>query len=163
LRGRGSFDVPGWGGIVAVWEEEKLLYLSLETSARPAPPAGSQHPFLKEIARQVGAYLEGRLQRLDLPYVLPTQPVFCQRLWREAQEIPYGQVISYGALAARAGNPRAARAAGYAMSINRLFLIVPCHRVIAGGCKLGGYGGRPDIKARLLTLEGLKIAEGRVM
>ena len=163
MRDRGSFDVSGWGVLQAVWEEDKLLYLSLTEGARPVLPAGKQDSFFVEVKRQVSAYLQGRLSRLDLPYTLPGQPAFCHRLWREAQEIPYGRVISYGALAARAGNPRAARAAGYAMSINQLFLIVPCHRVIAGGGKLGGYGGRPDLKARLLTLEGLTVEEGRVL
>ena len=163
LRDRGSFDVPGWGNIVAVWEADRLLYLSLAKATRQIMPAHGQAPFLAEVERQVSAYLCGSLRRLDLPYALPAQSVFCQRLWQEAQEIPYGQVISYGALAARANKPLAARAAGHAMSINQLFLIVPCHRVIASGGKLGGYGGRPDLKARLLTLEGLKVEAGRVM
>jgi methylated-DNA-[protein]-cysteine S-methyltransferase len=129
--------------------------------ARPGEDAPDA--FLGEVERQVRAYLAGGLRRLELPYILPAQPAFCHKLWREAQNIPYGQVLSYGALAARAHNPRAARAAGYAMSINRLFLIVPCHRVIAAGAKLGGYGGRPDLKARLLSLEGLRVEEGRVL
>ena len=163
VRGRGSFAVPGWGSVNAIWEAGRLLCLSLESGVRAAlPPADSRDPFLREVEQQVGAYLTGRLRHLDLPYLLPEQPPFCHKLWREAQNIPYGQVISYGSLAARAGNPRAARAAGYAMSINRLFLIVPCHRVIAGGGKLGGYGSRPDLKERLLALEGLKVGKGRV-
>jgi methylated-DNA-[protein]-cysteine S-methyltransferase len=147
----------------AVWEAGKLLYLGLEEAMPAEKPADNADPFLREISRQAGAYLQGRLHRLDLPYTLPDLPAFCGKVWRAALEIPYGQVISYGALAARAGNPRAARAAGYAMSINRLFLIVPCHRVIADNGKLGGYGGRPHLKARLLTLEGLTVREGKVL
>ncbi|MCL1905909.1 MAG: methylated-DNA--[protein]-cysteine S-methyltransferase [Clostridiales bacterium] len=162
MRGRGGFDVLGWGRFWAVWEEEKLLYLGLESEARPSLPATASGPFLTEIARQVSAYLRGGLRRLELPYTLPDSPAFCRRLWLKAQDIPYGQVVSYGALAARAGNPRAARAAGNAMSINQLFLIVPCHRVIAAGGRLGGYGGRPELKERLLTLEGISVKEGRV-
>ena len=163
MRGRGGFDVPGWGRFWAVWEGGKLLGLSLATEARPAPPTDASDPLLAEVARQVRAYLCGGTRRLDLPYMLPDQPAFCLRLWRAAQEIPYGQAISYGALAARGGNPRAARAAGHAMSVNRLFLIVPCHRVIAADGKLGGYGGCPELKAKLLTLEGLTVEEGRVI
>ena len=162
--------MPGWGCITAVWEEGKLLNLSFTGGTPLAPPEAPlslpedrREEFLVEVERQVGAYLRGELHRLELPYVLPAQPAFCRKLWLEALAIPYGQVISYGSLAARAGNPLAARAAGYAMSINQLFLIVPCHRVIASGGKLGGYGGRPDLKARLLTLEGLRVEEGRVL
>jgi methylated-DNA-[protein]-cysteine S-methyltransferase len=163
LRSRGIVEIPGWGSLLAVWEADKLLYLSLEPQTRPSPLPDSQDPFLAEVARQICAYFQGSLRCLDLPYTLPAKSTFCRRLWQEAQKIPYGQTISYGGLAARAGNPCAARAAGYAMSINQLFLIVPCHRVIATGGKLGGYGGRPDLKARLLTLEGLRVEEGRVL
>lgn len=160
MRERGFFEVPGWGRFNAVWEADKLLILHFSADGIPPvvkadiPPAD---PFLAEVAGQVAAYLQGRLRRLDLPHVLPREPAFRYRLWREAQAIPYGEVVSYGGLAARAGNPRAARAAGSAMCANPLFLLVPCHRVIAAGGQLGGYGGRPDLKIRLLTLEGLTV------
>ena len=169
MRQRGSFIVPGWGTIQAIWQADKLLLLQLTESLLPGF-AGAQKatdmsdPFLTEVQAQVEAFLTGRLQQLDLPHVLPTQPSFQALLLRSAQQIPYGQVLSYGGLAAKAGRPRAARAAGSAMASNTLFLLVPCHRVIAAGRRLGGYGGRPDLKRRLLALEGITVtAENRVL
>ena len=165
MRGRGSFFVPDWGLFQAVWEADKLLLLSY-AGDMPAPvstPTLPSGPLLAETARQVEAYLRGKLRYLDLPHSLPQQPSFRYQLWRETQAIPYGEAVSYGGLAARAGNPLAARAAGNAMCANPLFLLIPCHRVIAAGNRLGGYGGRPDLKIRLLQLEGLTVREGRVM
>jgi methylated-DNA-[protein]-cysteine S-methyltransferase len=68
--------------------------------------------------------------------------------------VPFGQVITYGDAAAQAGNPRAFRAAGTALGTNPLPIVVPCHRVIRGGGKLGNYGGGPEMKRFLLELEG---------
>lgn len=162
MRSKGSFHVPAWGYFDVVWEADKLLLLHFAEVGTVTPSAATLDPFLAEVARQVEAYLCGKLRRLDLPHVLPQQPAFRYRLWRETQAIPYGQVLSYGGLAARANNPRAARAAGSAMCMNPLFLLVPCHRVIAAGGNLGGYGGRPDLKIRLLELEGVTVRGGKV-
>jgi methylated-DNA-[protein]-cysteine S-methyltransferase len=169
VRQRGSLVVPGWGTIQTIWQADKLLLLQLTESLLPGF-AGAEKandtpdPFLAEVQAQVGAFLAGRLQELDLPHILPQQPPFQALLLRAAQQVPYGQVLSYGGLAAKAGRPRAARAAGSAMANNTLFLLVPCHRVIAAGRRLGGYGGRPDLKRRLLALEGVTVTEeDRVM
>lgn len=150
--------VEGWGLVQAVWQKDKLLLLHLAEPG-PTPPPSAASPFLTEVEAQVRAYLQGRLRLLDLPHILPEHPPFRYRLWREAQAIPYGTVLSYGGLAAHAGSPRAARAAGNAMSVNPLFLLVPCHRVIAAGNRLGGYGGRPELKMRLLRLEGFTVED----
>lgn len=158
MRERGAFIVEGWGLVQAVWQEDKLLLLQLTEQAASLPLAPFS-PFFAEVALQVRAYLQGRLRLLDIPHLLPEQPSFRYRLWRETQNIPYGTVLSYGGLAARAGNPRAPRAAGSAMSLNPLFLLVPCHRVIAAGNRLGGYGNRPELKIRLLRLEGFPADE----
>ena len=71
------------------------------------------------------------------------------------RRIPYGEVVSYGELAQRAGSPRSARAVGNVMASNRTPLIVPCHRVVASGGVLGGFSapGGITMKQRLLTLE----------
>jgi methylated-DNA-[protein]-cysteine S-methyltransferase len=77
---------------------------------------------------------------------------FLRAVWEATREIPFGQTCSYGELAARAGRPGAARAVGQAMARNPWPIIVPCHRVVASN-GLGGYGGRLDLKERLLRLE----------
>jgi methylated-DNA-[protein]-cysteine S-methyltransferase len=68
--------------------------------------------------------------------------------------IPYGQVRTYGEIADAAGRPGAARAVGRLMAGNPMCLAIPCHRVVAVGGKLGGFGGHPERKRHLLRLEG---------
>ncbi len=79
---------------------------------------------------------------------------FFADVWEAARGIPYGGVTTYGELAALAGRPGAARAVGSAMAANPLPIVVPCHRVVASGGKLGGYSGGIEWKMRLLALEG---------
>ncbi len=76
--------------------------------------------------------------------------------------MPYGQVASYRDLATAAGRPNAYRAVGSAMARNALPVILPCHRVIKNDGRLGSYGDDPAWKERLLALEGVRVAEGRV-
>src|SRR5690606_32081192 len=79
---------------------------------------------------------------------------FTRRAWDAMREVPGGQVITYQELAARAGNPRAMRAAGQACARNALAPFVPCHRIVAEG-GLGNYGYGVVAKARMLEMEGV--------
>lgn len=99
------------------------------------------------------AYFEGERVAFDTPLRL-TGTDFQKRVWTEMTRIPYGEVVSYGELARRAGC-RAYRAVGQACHRNPLPLLVPCHRVIASGGRLGGFGGGEDIKRLLLRFEGV--------
>jgi methylated-DNA-[protein]-cysteine S-methyltransferase len=72
----------------------------------------------------------------------------------ETAKLPYGVTSSYGEVAARAGNPRAYRAAGTALGRNPIPLVVPCHRVLQSGGGIGEYGGGPEMKEWLLRMEG---------
>ena len=74
-------------------------------------------------------------------------------MWRALREIPYGETRTYAEIAAAVGRPAATRAVGAANGANPLSLVVPCHRVVASGGGLGGYGGGLDLKARLLAME----------
>jgi methylated-DNA-[protein]-cysteine S-methyltransferase len=84
---------------------------------------------------------------------------FQRRVWRECRQIPYGMTLSYGQLARRSGEPLAARAVGRAMATNPLPLLVPCHRVLASGGRIGGYSapGGLALKRQLLALEGVDL------
>ena len=87
--------------------------------------------------------------------------LFSRRVLSAVRRIPPGRVATYGDVARLAGRPRAARAVGNAMrGCNRPD--VPCHRVIAAGGRLGGYGGQEALKRALLVAEGVSIAGGRV-
>ena len=110
--------------------------------------------FLK-VQGQVESYLGGDVGALDeVDLDLSDTPPFFSAAWRACRQIPAGETRSYAWLAAAAGRPLAARAAGQAMARNRLALIVPCHRVIASDGDLRGYGGGGlKVKAGLLAKE----------
>jgi methylated-DNA-[protein]-cysteine S-methyltransferase len=104
--------------------------------------------------RQLDEYFEGRRHRFDLPLDIALLADFNRRVLRELARVPYGDVVTYGELAARAARPRAARAVGTVMNRNPLPIILPCHRVIGANGKLVGYGGGLERKEALLRLEG---------
>lgn len=90
---------------------------------------------------------------------------FARRVYEHVFALPAGRTASYGQVAAACGSPQAARAVGNAMAHNPYPLVIPCHRVLAGGGGLGGYGGGLDLKRALLAHEGVplraKPASGR--
>jgi methylated-DNA-[protein]-cysteine S-methyltransferase len=112
----------------------------------------NNEPALQEAANQASEYFSGRRLAFDLPLDL-AGTAFQVRVWNELCRIPFGQMRSYGEIAEAIGAPGAARAVGRANGSNRLALIVPCHRVIASGGKLGGYTGGIGLKQRLLAHE----------
>jgi methylated-DNA-[protein]-cysteine S-methyltransferase len=108
---------------------------------------------LDRVRRELDEYFEGSRRAFDLDADLAGVPVFQQRVLRELALVPYGEVTTYGALAARVGNPRAARAVGGALNRNPIPLVLPCHRVVGSTGALVGYAGGLDRKQALLDLE----------
>jgi len=104
--------------------------------------------------RQLAEYFAGTRRAFDLP-LRPQGTAFQRRVWAALAEIPYGRTLSYGDLAQRIDNPRAARAVGLANNRNPLSIVVPCHRVIGADGSLTGYGGGLERKRWLLAHEGL--------
>jgi len=102
--------------------------------------------------RQLDAYFAGESDRFDLPLRSPGT-AFQERCWSALSTIPSGDTTSYLGFATQVGRPSATRAVGHANSMNRLALVVPCHRVIAADGGLGGYGGGVWRKAWLLDHE----------
>ena len=95
---------------------------------------------------------------------LDSCPPFQQAVLRATARIPRGQVRTYGQLAAQLGKPGAARAVGNALAANPFPLVIPCHRVVRAGGRLGGFGGGSALKRALLAREGVAIGEtGRVL
>jgi methylated-DNA-[protein]-cysteine S-methyltransferase len=113
-------------------------------SPRPIDPA----------RHELDEYFEGSRTRFDLRVDLALLADFNRRVLHELARVPYGEVVTYGELAARAERPRAARAVGTVMNRNPLPIVLPCHRVIGANGKLTGYGGGLPRKEALLRREG---------
>lgn len=106
---------------------------------------------------QLEEYFAGRRQCFDLPLELNGTD-FQRSVWTELGEIPYGETISYAELAMMVGRPQAYRAVGQANGANPIPIVLPCHRVLASGGGIGGYGGGLTMKRQLLTLEGVEVS-----
>jgi methylated-DNA-[protein]-cysteine S-methyltransferase len=106
------------------------------------------------VHRELDEYLEGRRRDFDVELDLRGQPAFYVRVLAELARVGYGETTTYGTLAARAGNPRAARAVGTVMNRNPVPIVLPCHRVVGANGSLTGYGGGLHRKELLLRLEG---------
>ena len=117
---------------------------------RPLVPGDHRH--LKQTREELDRYFAGRLQTFTVPLVFRGTP-FEERAWRELIRIPYGKTISYAQLADRVKSPGAQRAVGRANGMNRISIIIPCHRVVNSNGQLGGYGGGLWRKHWLLALE----------
>lgn len=123
----------------------------------------SGNPLLKEYSRMLKGFLDGKIRSLDtLPIDLSWCTPFQKAVLEAARGISWGSVVSYGDLAVMAGYQKAYRAAAGVMRHNRFPLIIPCHRVIAAGFKIGGFMGATHgapirLKQKLLIREGVII------
>jgi len=139
-------------GPLRLLEEEEAL-VGLYFGGEPAgglPPTS----LLRETEAQLRAYFRRELWCFDLP-VRYEGTEFQHRIWQALETIPYGTTATYGQMAAAAGRPKGAHAAGQAVGKNPISIIVPCHRVIGKNGALTGFGGGLDIKRKLLAVEGL--------
>lgn len=149
-----AYEVAGWGIGSLYLHDGKLIDHELPTARRPAGPIFAGDP----LVGQLHAYFAGdsvafRSVSLDLEWCTPFQYAVAEAL----REVPYGETVSYGELAAIAGYPNAQRAAGTFCAQNRFPLFLPCHRVLAAS-SLGSYGSLgTEYKARLLSLEGVDV------
>jgi AraC family transcriptional regulator of adaptative response/methylated-DNA-[protein]-cysteine methyltransferase len=119
---------------------------------RFGPMVKGDSSLLHEAERQLHEYFAGARREFDLPIDAPGSH-FQERVWSELRRIPFGRTISYRELAERTDAGAAWRAVGRANGSNRLAVVIPCHRVIATGGGLGGYGGGLAAKRFLLDLE----------
>jgi AraC family transcriptional regulator, regulatory protein of adaptative response / methylated-DNA-[protein]-cysteine methyltransferase len=116
------------------------------------PVVPGENPLLEQLRRELSEYFNGARREFTVPLSLRGTK-FQERVWRELQRIPFGRTASYQAVAKRAGSPAGVRAVARANATNRIYLLVPCHRVIAKDGSLSGYGGGVWRKRRLLELE----------
>jgi methylated-DNA-[protein]-cysteine S-methyltransferase len=155
--------VQGSAGIVRIgFQEEREDVVLADVAARIGPRVVSSARELAVASDELQAYLEGDRETFDLPIDLRLARGEFRRLaLQRLLEIPRGQVVTYAELAARSGNPKAARAAGTACATNPIPIIVPCHRVVPGSGGVGNYGGGPPRKVQLLELEGALLPTSR--
>jgi methylated-DNA-[protein]-cysteine S-methyltransferase len=151
------------GELVVAASDEGLAAISfdadpemhLERLARIAGPRVLRSPrSVDPVRRELDEYFEGRRHAFDVALDLRALPPFTVSVLRELARVPYGETTTYGALAARVGRPRAARAVGTVMNRNRIPIVLPCHRVVGSSGDLVGYAGGLDKKLTLLRLEG---------
>jgi AraC family transcriptional regulator of adaptative response/methylated-DNA-[protein]-cysteine methyltransferase len=116
------------------------------------PMLPGDHPHLAQTREELARYFDGTLKDFTVPLVFRGTP-FEERVWRELCRIPYGKTESYAGLAGRVESPGGQRAVGRANGMNRIAIIIPCHRVVNSDGKLGGYGGGLWRKHWLLGLE----------
>lgn len=107
---------------------------------------------IKTLKDELARYFAGKLKRFSVPLIHPGT-AFQENVWRNLLRIPYGETCSYEDLARAVGSPKAVRAVGTANGCNRMAIVIPCHRVVNKGGKLGGYGGGLWRKQALLDLE----------
>lgn len=153
-RTRTTIDSP-IGALTLVGVDGVLtgLYMHDRRDAPPAEASGIHDASaFVDVVAQLAAYFRGELTEFDAPLLLTGTP-FQQRVWTALREIPYGETVSYGELAAGIGQPTASRAVGLANGRNPIAIIVPCHRVIGADGRLTGYGGGLPRKQHLLSLE----------
>ena len=153
------YEVEGWG-VGELWLREAVVVhhelpsFALDTGS----DGGGSTALVDDVATRVRAHLAGvRTDYGSLELDLRGQTAFHCRLVETLRAVPWGEVVSYGELAALAGRPGAARAAGSMCAGNPFALVVPCHRVVAAN-GIGGYGtSGVELKRRLLALEGVEL------
>ena len=144
-----AYEADGWG-VGELWLEGDVVVWHELPTPRAAKPEGD-HPLVSRLQR----YFAGEPETFDdIAVDLEYETPFLEACAHALRAVPRGEVVTYGELAALAGAPGAARAAGTFCARNRLGLFVPCHRVVAAG-GLGSYGSHGvAYKQRLLELEG---------
>lgn len=128
----------------------------MNPQAYPSGPVEYDESRFIEIKDELDSYFSGSTREFTIPVDYTNHGTeFQRRVWDALRQIPYGSVVTYGELAERIGNAKAARAVGLANNRNPLAIFVPCHRVIGANGRLVGYAGGMSFKRSLLELEGV--------
>lgn len=140
--------------VLLEFTERRMLEAQFDTLRRRFKTAilPGENAHLLKLKRELAEYFEGRLKRFTVPLNYPGTP-FQQKVWDELLKIPYGETRSYEDIARAVGSAAAVRAVGQTNGLNRICVVIPCHRVVNKDGKLGGYGGGLWRKQALLTLE----------
>jgi methylated-DNA-[protein]-cysteine S-methyltransferase len=158
------------GALVAARTERGLVRLAYEDfdggvdavlealAAKLSPRLLESPPRLDDVRRELDEYFAGQRREFGVPVDWTLVGPFGRRVLQATAAIPFGELSTYGRVAAQAGNARASRAAGRALGANPVPIVVPCHRVVGAGGRLTGYTGGLHRKEALLRLEGSLLA-----
>ncbi|MDO5033031.1 methylated-DNA--[protein]-cysteine S-methyltransferase [Corynebacterium sp.] len=143
------------GPLTLLASQRGLSYIAFaaEDFTPPVHCVRGTSPVLEQASTELAEYFAGRRRDFAVLVDAPSPITFRAQAQRCLREIPYGHTWSYSELAARAGRPSAARAAGSACATNPVPIIVPCHRVLRADGSTGHYRGGASAKAFLLALE----------
>ena len=148
-------------GLVRLAYDNEPLDATLEHLAVTVSPRIIENvASLDEVRRELDEYFEGRRRSFQVTVDWSFATGFVRRVLKATARIPFGSVSSYAQVAAKAGSPRASRAAGNALGSNPIPIVVPCHRILRSGGALGGYTGGLHRKEFLLELEGVHPSSG---
>lgn len=140
--------------VLLEFTDRRMLEAQFETLRRHfgKPLVPGDNPILRRVRKELKDYFKGKLKKFSVPVEFPGSE-FQRRVWKELQRLPYGTTVSYHQLARRINAPDAQRAVGHSNGLNRIAIVIPCHRVVNADGKLGGYGGGVWRKQALLELE----------
>jgi len=147
------------GGMLLLANEEGLAGVFFDRQKHhPEKKAdwkkNTDHKLLRQAKRELVEYFAGKRTRFEVA-LAPDGTPFQRSVWKAISTVGFGETISYGELARRAGHPGSARAAGAATGRNPIGIIVPCHRIMGANGSLTGYAGGLGRKRALLALEGV--------
>jgi len=158
-----SLSLPRGGEGEAVEEAKSLASIEISYKFR-----SEMDPFVRRVGREVvefvRSYFKGEEPKATFKLNTDGLSNFMKKTLSVVSSIPRGFVTCYGCVAEVIGNPNASRAVGNALARNPWPIIIPCHRVIRGDLTLGGYRGGPELKKRLLRIEGVPVTPtGKVL
>ena len=154
------YQIPVLGRCGIEVEDDCITRLLLGSEAA-GECRGTETSLMKEAAKQLCEYAEGKRVCFTVP-VRPEGTAFQRKVWERLGQIPWGAFDTYGKVAASPGIPGGARAVGSAVGANPIPIIIPCHRVLASGGKLGGFRLGKDFKVKLLDLEHLPYHDRKI-
>lgn len=170
---RHRFVDTAHGRLVYVFRGELLVHCSYprRTATRTRSTGCAEFPESREdpnlrpdLARDLMKYDSGKSVAFDVELSRDGISPFFLRVYDELRRVGFGELLTYGELARRAGSPGAGRSVGLALRMNPFGPVIPSHRVIASDGSLGGFASSDglEIKRRLLQLEGHKIGKNRI-
>jgi methylated-DNA-[protein]-cysteine S-methyltransferase len=162
------------GFVALAWNQQGVSSLRLPARSEEAAEAailrrfpqsvrGVPSPSIAQLIADIKRYFEGeKISFSHVPVDLGSQDPFFSKVYAEVRKLGWGETTTYGMVAKTVGGqPQAARDVGQAMATNPVPLIVPCHRVLAAGGKIGGFSapGGSSSKVRMLEIEGVRVAQ----